>query len=171
MAIEKEGEIMLSRIMRSINNHFAIDRLTGKFYGIETGIFNLIDKTITVKYNYVLGQYIYLHGSILNDGVYQVINIQDGVITLDSKDQSLHDEKWGGTIYSLRVPNDFLQLIGQIENFEMSSDGKASNITSATFGIQSTTFGTNDQGVKAGWQDVFRQELHKYRRHTPDIEV
>lgn len=220
--------IILNETMTEVRNHFAINRSTGSLHGSESGLFTLADGKIAVKNEYVVGQYIALQGSVLNDGVYHVEGFEDGVISLIASAESfpawvrptgaldayntgdkvthnsLHwvslqniniiepgwagttgdwwevipgseiqnpffDEEWMGTIYSLRVPFDFLQLVRRIEAFMESSSGQASNIVSASFGIQATSWGTDANGVRAGWQTVFRNELHKYRRHTPDI--
>lgn len=221
---------MLNEVMQSINNHFALNRSTGQLHGAESGDFTLANGKIAVKNKYVVGQYIALQGSVLNDGVYHVEGFEDGIISLiasaeafpawvkptgaanayNTGDKVTHnglhwvslqniniiepgwpgttgdwwaiipgaeiqnpffDEEWTGTIYSLRVPFDFLQLVKKIEQFTESEAGQASNIVSASFGIQSKSFGVNVSGVRAGWQDVFRQELHAYRRMHPDIII
>lgn len=221
---------MLTEAMTEIKNHFAISRVTGELFGAESGDFTLANGKIAVKNKYVVGQYIALQGSVLNDGVYHVEGFDDSVISLVASSESfpawvkptgaassynigdkvthnaLHwvslqniniiepgwpgtigewwevipgaeiqnpffDEDWTGTVYSLRVPFDFLQLVKRIESFVESDAGQASNIVSASFGIQSQSFGTDANGVRAGWQTVFRNELHKYRRMQPDIII
>lgn len=219
---------MLNEVTNSINNHFAIDRATGDLFGAEDGYFFLENGHIEVDDYYVVGQYIGISGSILNNGIYRIEGFDDGVISLvqnvtdypdwirptgiptayNTGDRVRHnnlrwvslqdanivepgwpgstgvwwqivpgieienlfsDEEFEGTIYSLRVPFEFLMLVERIAEFAKSNAGQASNIVSASFGIQSTSFGTDANGVRAGWQTVFRNELHKYRRHTPDI--
>lgn len=164
---------MLSEVMNSINNYFATDRTTGDLYGAESGTFTLDSGKIAVCGKYLVGQYIAITGSVLNNGVYRVEDFTDGVITI--KESDANDKLWGetfeGTIYSLRVPQDFLQLVDKITKFTESELGQASNVTSASFGIQSFSFGTNSAGVRAGWADTFRQELSKYRRMFPDITL
>lgn len=164
---------MLSEIMRDINNHFAIDSITDEFFDYESGIFKLVDGKIAVRNKYVVGQYIAVTGSILNNGVYQVEEFADSIITI--KQSETNDGIWGeefdGTIYSLIVPYDFLKMVSEIQRFAHSQMGEASNVTSASFGIQSFSFGTDASGVRAGWQTVFRQRLNKYRRMTPDIVI
>lgn len=164
---------MLTETIREVKNAFAIDRVTGQLHGYESGKFTLADGKIQVKNKYVVGQYIAVTGSVLNDGVYKVESFADGVITI--KESDANDKLWGetftGTIYSLRVPQDFIQLVDKIKEFTDSKAGEASNIVSASFGVQNQSFGVNASGVRAGWVDVFRQDLHKFRRMTPDIII
>lgn len=81
------------------------------------------------------------------------------------------DESFNGTIYKLIIPYDFIQLVTKIEAFTNSNAGEQSNITSASFGIQSVSYGVNENGVKASWNNVFRAELNRYRRMTDDIII
>ena len=160
---------MITEICKSCRNYFATDFKTGALFGAETGVFSLVDKNITVQGEYKAGQYIAVSGSVLNNGVYRIERVNDGVIALESDD--LLDEEWSGTVYALRIPSDFLRLAKRIGDFANSDDGQAGNVVSASFGIQSVSYGTNSAGMRAGWQDVFRNDLSKYRRMFPDITL
>lgn len=77
---------MLAQIMDSINNHFHtrdkrrnIISEKGEFT-IESGII----KPVTGRY--IVGQYIRILGSILNDGIYQIESIRDGYIDVSIND-------------------------------------------------------------------------------------
>lgn len=142
--------------MRECRNYFSIS--------YERGQFEIINGIIGLSNNYLVGQYIYVAGSILNDGVYL---LNDTLYTLDGS----RDESFNGIVYGLSVPREFIELVNKIDKFTQSKEGQESNITSASFGIQSQSFGTDNNGVRAGWQTVFRNELHKYRRMTPDINI
>ena len=160
---------MITKICRECRNFFAIDRTTGAPFGVETGDFSLVGNKVTVNNKYLAGQYIAIQGSLLNDGVYQVLGYADDTITLAG--DTLTEEEWVGTVYILRIPKDFLQEVDRVKAFVASDAGQASNITSASFGIQSVSYGVNGSGAKAGWKDVFRNDLNKYRRMFPDIEL
>lgn len=142
--------------MKQVNNYFVNTEESGQ-YEIRNGIISLTE-------TYLIGQYIYLCGSILNDGLYL---INDDLITLDGST----DESFSGTIYGLRIPRSFLDLAKDIMAFNESSEGQASNITSASFGIQSYSWATDANGNRAGWETVFAKRLNQYRRMTTDIEI
>lgn len=164
---------MLTEVMNSVKNHFAIDRATGELHGYETGEFTLDSGKISVINTYLVNQYIAITGSVLNNGVYKVRDFSDGIITIEEHDSN--DKIWGetfsGTIYSLHVPEGFIQLVDRIKAFAESKEGQSSNIVNASFGIQSQSFGTDQNGVRAGWKTVFRNELHAYRRMFDDIVI
>lgn len=146
----------LLSVMNYINNHFVRSREEGD-YEIKNGIISLSKK-------YAIGQYIYIVGSLLNDGLYL---INDRLITLDDS----MDESFSGTIYGLGIPSAFIQLVDEIELFSNSAEGQASNITSASFGIQSYSWATDANGNRAGWETVFAKRLNQYRRMTADIDI
>lgn len=210
---------MLIEIMRHIKNFFSI--------GCETGDFEIKSGSIAVENEYVVGQFVAISGSFLNDGVKRVESFEDGVISFTIRSEEypqwvqpagahdafkigdrvthngerwislinanvyvpgsdarwwerLHDspeehstvdETFTGTIYSLRVPPDFLRLADEIGTFTDSRDGQASNITSASFGIQSYSWATDANGLRAGWETVFSKRLNQYRRYTKDIDI
>lgn len=80
----------------------------------------------------------------------------------------LTDEDFTGTIYSQRIPNDFIELV-KIIQAEIQTDTTPSNVVSASFGIQSVTYATDGNGVKAGWQTTHARELSQYRRYSSDV--
>lgn len=148
---------MLIEILRHIKNFFSVSSEDGTFQ-IENNILTGINNKPLV------GQFFALTGSVLNDGVYKAT---DDLITL----QDAADEVWDGTVYLLRIPRDFLTLVDEIKAFNDSPTGAASNITSASFGIQAMSFATDASGNKAGWESVFRKRLDTWRRYTKDIDI
>lgn len=148
---------MIETIMRHLNNFFS----TGK---TEQGDFVIDNQIINAKNKYLAGTYIAISGSLLSDGIYEVI---DDKITLTGS----KDEEFRGQIYQLAPNREFLRLVKEIEDFTTTPTGVASNVTSSSFGIKSTSFATTTDGMRAGWQDVYKKQLSKYRRYTPDIEI
>lgn len=101
---------VLLQILNQINNFFAVDS--------ESGVYEIKNTELNpVQNNYISDQYIYVSGSILSSNIYRVLKCKNNKITLialsrnlDHELQTIHDEKFNGTIYSLRIPRDFLYL-------------------------------------------------------------
>lgn len=73
---------MISQVMRACRNYF--------IQSIERGKFTIEDGKIgPIKNSLLVGQYIRIIGSVLNDGVYLIEQIGDGYI-----DVSIHDEDY-----------------------------------------------------------------------------
>ena len=124
----------------------------------ENGTYTIEDNSITVRGKYVEGQYIRLTGSVLNDGVYKVINIEDNVITLDGA----VNEVFEGVIYSLVIPKEIIELEKKIKKYE--EDNPQGGYISESFGNYSYNKGTNANGELNTWKDVFKVELRPYKK-------
>lgn len=147
---------MILQVMQECRNYFVDSE--------ERGFFQILNGRIDLELDYLRGQYLLIKDSILNDGLYQV---NDDLITLEGS----RDEKFLGIVYGLAPPRDFLSLVDEIKEFSQSSAGAISNVTSASFGIQSYSFATDANGNRAGWQSTFAKRLNQYRRYSPDIVV
>lgn len=148
---------MLIDIMRHIKNFFS--------YSSEDGTFKIENNILTgINNKPLVGQYFALVGSVLNDGVYKATDSL-------KMPEGAKDEVWEGTVYLLRIPREFLTLAEEIKAFNESPTGAASNITSASFGIQSMSFATDANGNKSGWESTFAKRLNPYRRYTKDIDI
>lgn len=142
----------MQKILDSINNYFY------KFY--ESGNYSINTNTIKVKGKYIIGQYVRIEGSTLNDGVYKVIFVDGQNITLESL--TMRDEEFEGIISSLAIPSDLISLKAKIETYE--SENKPSAIVSESFGNYSYSLATNANGQALTWQEVFSNELKPYRK-------
>ena len=142
----------MEKILNSINNYFY------KFY--ESGSYSINTNTITVKGKYIIGQYVRIEGSTLNDGVYKVAFVDGQNITLESL--TMQDEEFEGIISSLAIPSDLISLKAKIETYE--SENKPSAIVSESFGNYSYSLATNANGQALTWQEVFSNELKPYRK-------
>jgi len=145
--------------MDYLNNFFYIRDNSKGTVVYETGEYEIKSGIITAKNKYLVGQYIRVMGSILNDGVYIV---SDDLITL----QNTTDEIFEGTICPLRIPRDFLSLVADIESFEerASKSKNRGTVTSETFAGYSYTVATNSEGLPNTWKDVFADRLSTYRK-------
>jgi len=145
---------MLS-VMREVRNFFE--------YTAEIGEFEIVNSIITLTDDYLLGQYILITGSILNDGLYL---LHDDLYTLDV----VIDEKFTGIVYGLRVPRDFVDLSNEIIEFNKKA-GINSDLVSESFGTYSYRVATTSDGMRAGWIDVFADRLREFRHMFTTINV
>lgn len=105
-----------------------------------------------------VGQYFNIHGSDLNDGVYQYTGEQ---IT------GLTDETFTGSIWAMSVPTAFLQMCKEIEEwrkkFEDVESANMNPFSSETVtGVYSYT--KSNSGDMMTWQNVFKSKLRKWRK-------
>jgi hypothetical protein len=145
---------ILTAVCRECRNYFVKE--------IYHGNFDISDGKITLYPAPLVGQYIRISGSVLNDGVYEVT---DGLITLDGA----RDESFSGSVAFLAIPSDFIALAGEIEAFQMAQNVGACAVTSESFGGYSYTKATAANGAAVSWREVFASRLNAYRRH-PRIE-
>lgn len=110
-----------------------------------------------------VGQYFNIHGSDLNDGVYQYTG---EAIT------ELKDETFTGSIWAMSVPSAFLQMCKEIDEwrtkFENVDSANMSPWSSETVtGVYSrtkTSTGTSEDGGVMTWKNVFKSRLNKWRK-------
>lgn len=110
-----------------------------------------------------VGQYFNIHGSDLNDGVYQYTGEP---IT------ELANETFDGSIWAMSVPPAFLQMCKEIDEwrtkFEDVNSGNMSPWSSESVtGVYSrtkATTGTSEDGGVMTWKSVFKARLAKWRR-------
>lgn len=142
-------ETRMYSVMKECRNFF-VDSIEKKTFEIKN---NIIDTRDTYK----IGQYIMVHGSILNDGVYK---INDTLITLEGT----QNEIFKGTVCGLAVPRDFIELANDIAAFIDKNTSNSGNIISESYRGYSYTTATNKNGQVATWEDVFLQRLNVFRK-------
>ena len=133
---------MLFEVMKHIKNFFPTDIC-------EEGEFTITDGGLNLPF-VKEGQYIYIEGSSMNDGVYQYPL------------SNMTDETFKGFITILAPPKAFLDLVADIKSYE--ANNAATPYQSESFGGYSYTRATNKAGNIAGWQDVFRSRLNSWRK-------
>ena len=132
---------MLSKVCREVKNWFEKEKI--------------FDKKIQIKNNEIETPYIALQenqyfrivGSVFNDGVYKFPT------------DKLTDETFSGAIWLLAIPQDFLDLVDEIEAW-CEQYGNNSPFTSESFGGYSYT---KKQGSDT-WQGAFADKLNKWRK-------
>lgn len=133
---------MLEEILAHINNYFVVSK--------QKGGYEISDGTISLPFLQT-DQYFQIVGSLFNDGVYKY-PVSD-----------LTDESFTGEVRAMAVPPAVIALTDKIEEWETKNQPTA--YTSESFGGYSYGKATNAQtGMAAGWQDVFRQQLNRWRK-------
>lgn len=141
---------MLYELCLELNNFFEYARFIGNVAIVDGNVQTdlLAD-----------GQYFRIVGSVFNDGVYQYPQRQ------------LKDEVYHGGLWAMAVPAEVIALNAEIDawkNKYMSIEGEAmSPYQSESFGGYSYTkaSGSGNSGRStAGWQDIFKGKLDKWRK-------
>lgn len=132
---------MLYEILRHLHNFF----LSGIDYYGEVEIKDGNISLPFLKNN----AYFLITGSLLNDGVYKY-------------PAELKDEKCVCKVCLLALPNEFIKLVEEIEEFEAKNE--ASAFTSESFGGYSYSKAMASDGSIASWRDVFKKRLNVWRK-------
>lgn len=111
---------------------------------------------ITVKKDYIVGQYIYIKDSIMNDGIYKITTITGNKINLD-----LTAEPTTITVYALAIPKSLLNLTTEIEAY----GEKDESLSSESIDDYSVSFKNG-----SGWEKAFASKLAPYKRVYSDLE-
>jgi len=138
---------MIDQVMNEINNHFPRT--------LDAGKYTINGDTLTgaLVANYQAGQYVYIIGSILNDGVYKITEVAPGEITLDT---TLADEVGEFAVWGLAIPNAFLKIVEDIEAYQ--AKGPSDGVASESIGRYSVSYKNG-----GGWRDIFKGRLDVYR--------
>ena len=144
---------MLEELLRVLKNYFIRD--------VYVGTFNIVNGSLDVDF-LMENQYFKIHGSVLNDGVYQY------------PVENLVDETFTGEIWAMAVPRAVIALSEDIEAWQM----KYGNINSQAMSpFNSESFGGYSYSKSAGgeasggsatssnsWQSVFASRLNPWRK-------
>lgn len=135
---------MLFEIMNRINNFFVIESYKG-VWTIEDGriVLPFVQKN----------QYFRIYGSVFNDGVYKMNDYL-----------TLQDETFEGVISGLAIPNSFLELVSEIEQWQVKYADAVTPYSSESFADYSYSISKNDKGQSVSWYDAFSKRLSTYRK-------
>lgn len=135
---------MLYEVMKSIKNFFIEGEYKGE-WEVVNGVLNLH----FLKEN----QYFIIEGSTFNDGVHTANDV-------------LKDETFKGYIFTLAIPDDFLELVKEIEAYqEKYADKIASPYTSESFdGYSYSKSSANENSSGVSWKTVFNSRLNPWRK-------
>lgn len=150
---------MLEEVMRHINNRFDRDS-KGRAYGSKEGTFSIEGGTMEVD-GLVDGQYFWVEGSVLNDGLHPY------------PATGMNDEVFDGKVVFLVVPESFAALADEIAAWcESNAEAIDSPYQSESFGGYSYTKaqgGSGGEGASlSAWQSHFGSRLNPYRKMSRD---
>lgn len=149
---------MLEQVLRYINNRFDRDP-HGYEYGSVSGAFTIEDGTLEVD-KLLDGQYFWIEGSRLNDGLHLY------------PDTDLRDETFRGRIVFLVIPNAVVDLAAQIGQWnEKNAEVIGSPLKSESFGGYSYTradASTSSETPSEAWQMQFGARLRPFRKLSRD---
>lgn len=141
---------MIGQICAEVKNYFVqpdVDIHAGN-YTIENGTLSPIPFV-------QVGQYYRIIGSALNDGVYK----------RGTDDQHLLNEEFFGTVWSMRVPKDFIALCKEISDWQTANAAALSGpYQSESFAGYSYSKGSSASGGAWTWKDQFKNKLNAYRK-------
>ena len=159
---------MIGDVMDYCKKHFIKNEISGDF------VFDATAKTITGDFDtddYVIGGYIYVLGSILNDTAYKLTAVSSTALTVDG---TLYDEnstdKHTVKIFGLKPPRAFLSLAEDIKSWVDKYGAGAAGIASEKIDDYSVAFGAGVQNG-GGWQAAFAGRLGEYRSLYNDLPV
>lgn len=142
---------MLNQVLNETNKFFVVT--------CERGIFNVVADGIEGDFvdEYLVGQYVSIDGTKLNDGVYKVLGVTSTKLTLDA---TLLSESATIDLYGLAIPRAFIELVDSI----------AAYVAKTQDGLSSESQGGRSVSFKDGssWKDVFKSRLNAYRASYSD---
>lgn len=138
--------------MKEINNYF--------YSGINESLevtFDSATKKITGIFTntYIVGMYIKIKGTFLNDGVYKIVEVDVNELTVS---EDLQDEVAESCIAILKPCKAFLSLVAEIETYVAS--GNKEGISSEKIDDYAVSYGSGN----GGWSSVFKKRLNTYRK-------
>lgn len=149
--------MMIEQVLREINCFYirSSDSVTA-----------IGENTLTVGNGskFVAGQYVYVQGSVLNDGIYRIASVDGNVLGIVGSVMMV-EASVVGWIYGLAIPKDLLAIIDEIKTYQLSVSGNAQNIASETLGDYSVTYG----GGSNSWTEVYKKRLMPYKHIYLDL--
>lgn len=141
--------------MQEINNFF-VKSYEGATFSISTdGITGSFSQT------YIVGQYISIDGTLVNDGVYKITQVASGKLTLDAT--LIAESSVSCIVFGLGVPATFATLVAAITSY---ASGTSQGLAGESQGSRSVSYKDG-----SSWQKVYRDDLNAYRRMYSDKET
>lgn len=144
---------MLTNFFQEIRNWFVKEQYFGDFTITNNTVLRNGEEFL------VSGQYFRISGSLFNDGVYKY-------------GDTLKNENFDGSVWSMAVPPEVIELVGRISAWQETYGGAASQnmspFQSESFGGYSYNKGSVSTASSASsvptWQSVFADDLNRWRK-------
>ena len=151
---------MLNQVLKYLNNYFFEYTNGTRSYSYSKDVTFTSSATMSADWTdtYIVGEYILVEGSRLNDGVYLISAIDATDITIDSTlDITVSTEpEVSVTVSKCYIPKELIDIIADIKTYESNSNP---GISSESQGNRSVTYnGSSD------WKTVYQSALSKYRK-------
>jgi len=138
---------------------------TKKYYpaSLETNTYTIVADGIigNLSQNYIVGQYINIQNSILNDGTYKITAVTANKLTLDSV--MIEETTDNVRIWGLRLPRGLIELAIEITSYVASQPTNA-NLKAESQGNRSVTYAEGG----SNWKSAFANRLSQYRNIYDD---
>lgn len=150
-------EKMLTEVCHEVNNYFRREFVSGTFSVAAGNITNLPEGFLQEE------QYFLIEGSIFNQGVFLFHAAGSGL---------KNEQDFSGAIWALGIPQEFLELVAEIDKWVTKYGGTdsaaLSPFSSESFGGYSYSKGasgsSDGSADGANWKTVFASRLEKWRR-------
>ena len=149
---------MLTEICQYLRNWFDYDAAHNRLKSwsgtltIQDGVIQGIDSGL------IYGQYYFIVGSLLNDGVHLY------------PDDDLHDETFVGTIQSMAIPRAFLDLVNDISAWcdknkaRIESPYQSESFSGYSYSLKTGGDASGSGGSGLTWQSFFAARLAPWRK-------
>lgn len=141
---------MLEQVLFYLNNFF-VDRAISGSAVLYNGV------VVSDATGFVVGQYIYLKDSLLNDGLYKISDVTGTTLTLDTSEY-LKPETATIRVYGLAIPK---QVITLSEEIATANASNPSGLVQERLGDYSVTYGYSDT---ASWISRYSTRLAPWRK-------
>jgi len=142
----------------------------------ETGDFVINDGEIALESDFIVGEWVAVSGSRLNDGLYKIVDKNDIAyprlyrLGNGTDDAALVDEPlFSGIVRGLSIDPALVALAGEI--MEFNEKNKPTGNTSEKFGSYSYSRAVGANGAAVGWQETFAVRLRPYKQMLAKIRV
>ncbi len=156
---------MLAAVMDYCKKHFIRTHEYGNY------VFAAAAKTITGTFDesYIVGGRIYVMNSMLNDTVFTITAVSDGVLTVSEDVYSENPaSEYTVHIFGIRPPRALLSLVTDIEAWCAKHGPAVQGLMSESIDDYSVNYGLM-VARGGGWQAAFAGRLSEYRSLFDDL--